>query len=383
MTKSASPTAEPAGFKTKCYIDSHAFQTGMSTAVGLRQKRLLEWLSSPEADSTDIIRWMQGVDFELHRQEDPALVLVCALPSADNFCEPTIREVLSKRISEAVIWLATDDSENCLWNHLAEDTWIQLFMLIRRLGVSSFKTAVMQLFQRCELEGGTPFKHDSETAKTLTRFVMVAQPNNDLENRWVGLIKGDKDPVLKASLFESFRGLLSMPFKVDDFVVTECANAFNTRINNAFKDETQRSSKLREFLELVDANFKSYSALIHDTLELEPILISAEFLLYGNEQFWEDPAALAQIATQNISSKEADSLQFRARELYIQRSPQILSGDILQFVTEPSRQGLTPGDHTRPPQASHGRRKTRKRRKKVKLQSLKSYKDQLRATAKA
>jgi hypothetical protein len=361
-------------------IDEHAFNTAMRTATEPRQRELLQWLYSSNADSYKIIRWMQGIGLALYRQEDPALALISALPSDDSLCEPAIREVLAKRIGEAVICVANDESNNSDWNRLAEDTWIQLFVLMRRLGVSNFKTAVMQLFQRCEREGRTPFDLVSEASRYFTRFVMDAQPNNELEKRWIAMIKGSDDAVLKASLFDAFCGLLSMPREVSILGVNECIVAFKTRIRAAFDDESVRSAKQCELQQLVDEKFPQYADRIRTLLLAEDGDIGT---LSDFEQVYRgDQAALAQIYLQEVSSDADKPQQLRAKVRYMELCPQTLPSSVVEFVTDENRRGLVPGDHKCPRESRRGQSTRGLPRKKVKPETLRSYGKQLRATTK-
>lgn len=266
------------------------------------QRTLLSWLSKPDANGTQMLRWLAGARFQYNDEPTSEAILralpderpewialencsdsntsaeqgtldstrqlgdaskniLRGLPRIGDPFEPPAHRVLKDRMGEIVRWLTKNERE---WHKLAGSTWYELFALLERLHAGEyFPELIQQLRVTCEgyVNPSRPvFQGDREAATVFTRLVAASQPSNELLPRWVKLIAGETDSVLRASSGTvAVRYLLSMPNEVD-FESVECAIAkYCSRLNNDISNPDVRCERIVKLQQVVDREFSRYT----------------------------------------------------------------------------------------------------------------------------
>jgi hypothetical protein len=250
--------------KTAFQLDQHAYESSIATVSHPRRRVLLDWLHDDSADSATLLDWLRGDGFIILRQENPFMAILQALPTVENPIEPAVKRILLYRLAEAIEWLATDKEARALCAHR---TWLELFNLASRLGGNKeLSQSIRKLRQSFESDESTPFSDDQGDglAKAFTRLVMNHQLNDELEERWAGLIRGDRDPILKGSLFDAIRGLLSEPDLISYDMLEECLCDFCNSLDIAYqtdapsKADKNKREKVEELRNMISADFPHY-----------------------------------------------------------------------------------------------------------------------------
>lgn len=249
-----------------------------------QQHRLLDWLLAP-ASPKSFMEWFAG-DVEAGPRiarspsESADSVLLAALPDVREPLEFPVRMALAGRVAELFEWMSTQVDS---WTQSSPDpdVMFDLFELAQRLplgpehqsAVQAIRTSLDKFLSQTPTQSdGQPHPFSTEAGSLfrlpLTKVVAATQKNNDLEARWVHLIKNsaEDDPTLDASeqtleanVLDAFRGLMHMPRTVKLHVFESCLDAFYTGLNRKVGASDICRDRAAYFLDIVDKQFPNYS----------------------------------------------------------------------------------------------------------------------------
>ncbi len=244
--------------QTEICLDRDSYVFTVSEIEDDRERYMLQWLHDDSADVAMLLDWLAGNHIVVLPQEEPFMAILKSVPAVDGPYQSAIWQILIKRVAEAVDWLSGDEKAR---SEISPGVWSELMSLLTRLTNSEvLSTPIVNLEACFYTKGGTPFS-EKHCRRAFTQLVRKHQQDNRLEERWVDLIEGKPDPVLDASLFESFRGLLSMPEPVGYLAYRSCIGAFCRRVDRARKSFEEKRDELDQYYQMIWREFPKHHAL--------------------------------------------------------------------------------------------------------------------------
>ncbi|MCA8995083.1 MAG: hypothetical protein KDA88_24115 [Planctomycetaceae bacterium] len=246
----------------KTAISDHCHEFCLSEVASPRETNLLNWLHARPSSTEQLVRWLRGQEISVHRGESPAVAIIGALPSVSSPYESIVRLALVQRIAQLVQELSDCQQTRDLFQ---DDTWRELFTLIDYLAdKESISLPLANLLSAIGEQEEVPFGEDE--IYFFTRLIAKYQTNNDLKDQWVLLIEEAANPttdkpgtVLKASLFDAFRGLLSMPNKILHGTFEGCLNHSCRILEHAFDLDSQKLNSIEDLYSMIGNEYPRYS----------------------------------------------------------------------------------------------------------------------------
>lgn len=219
-----------------------------------RQRRLLVWLHSPDANCMDLVPWLAG-KWMLYVQEDPTLALMRSLPSVDCRVEPVVRRVFARRLALLVTRVAADRNERAKLSTLV---WGQVLSLIKRLNDRDvFARPLRDLLGAFDGDGfPAAFRDDDTLPRRFTEMLVYNQEDSSLDARWLKLIeKKEGDPILRCDMFAAIRGLLSTPERVANETIERMLNLACARIDRALAKDALKTERAADLLSMIERDY--------------------------------------------------------------------------------------------------------------------------------
>lgn len=299
-----------------------------------RQHQLLDWLERWDAKPEEFLGWLNGDGLTLAQGETPSEAIIQSLPAPNDPFEWKVRRVLIQRTAAVIEWLAHHSDT---WMQWSADTWFYLFELAYRIRIAhEHSNSIVKI--RCAFDEVLTAPNvapdlvalTTGSASTfripLTLLSISNQPDNSLEERWIGLIKGQSDIILQANVIDAFKGLMSLPAMVDVTPIETSLRAFFTNLEKRVDQSEKRKDRVSKLLQIVETQFGIYThpaRLVIAGSRNEFGWLPEMPAIYSTIVANKDLAAVAQIARKSQNPEEAAIAEFQHRRICRQRKSPI------------------------------------------------------------